>query len=121
MRTLKVQATSVLVVACLLGVVLVAGRLTTDNPDDRVLTLATAWGSGTSAPGSAFMQWSIGSHFDHEMRGGGHWEKLVTARKGDHVVLQGTASNGDPLSCSISGPHGILARGSNRCEILGLP
>jgi len=108
------------VVFCLVGFVLVAGRLTSDDPDDRILTFATAWGDGTSAPGSAYMIWHIGGHTDHQMQGGGHWEKLVTARRGDHVVLTGTAANADPLSCSVSGP-GLKVRGSNRCEILSLP
>lgn len=45
----------------------------------------------------------------------------VTAKRGQHVILSGTASNADPLSCSISGPQGLLVTGSNRCEILSLP
>lgn len=93
-------------------------RLTMDSQDDRVVTLATAWGDGTSAPNAAHMVWYVGKATDHQVKGGGHWEKVVAAKKGDHVIL--TVSYLGPASCSITS-HGAQSHGTSRCEILSLP
>lgn len=91
------------------------------DPNDRIVTLATAWGTGVAASGSAYMQWFTTSHgSDHQIHGGGHWEKIIHAKRGDQVTLIGTASNADPLSCSISTTR-TSTHGGARCEILHLP
>lgn len=118
----RINPTMVVIVA--LGVataIFVGPRLSSNNPDDRFITLATAWGTGQGATGPAYMVWHVGGQTDHEIRGGGHWEKVVAAKKGDHVILTGTTSNADPLSCSITQSHGSAITGMNRCEILALP
>jgi hypothetical protein len=110
-----------LLATCLLAGGVGAYRLTNDDPHARVITLAAAWGDGTSATASAHMMWVIGHGTDHEIRGGGHWEKLVSARQGDHIVLTVTPSSPVPASCSITDTRGLNVHGSNRCEVLALP
>ena len=122
MRTTN-TTTAAIVAFCLIGAALfyVGPRLSSDDRDDRFITLATAWGTGMSAASSATMMWTVGHSTDHVIKGGGHWERVVAAKRGDHVVVTVTPSNGDPASCAITGPYGLHVTGSTRCEHLSIP
>lgn len=122
MTKTKSGLTSAVVAACLLGLGLYALPKLTTDPDDRIITLATAWGRGGGEPRSAYMQFQVGPNRDHEIKGGGHWERLVHGRKGDHVVLTIMVSSpNDMASCSVHVAGGATVTGSVHCEILALP
>lgn len=122
-QNLKPRTLAAVVAFCLLGAVLMIGRLTIGDPDDRVITLATAWGDGPSIEASsAAVRWSVTSG-----EGGGkiipkqvgHFETVIIAKKGDHITLDVTPSNAAPASCSITG-QGLAVHGGNHCEVLRL-
>ena len=119
MNETKPRTLAAVVVACLIGAALYAGsRLTTDDPDDRVVTLAAAWSDRQI---SARIEWFATSRGNTDIIWPpNHWEHLFVARKGDLVWLKITPANGT-ASCSIAAHGAAPVNGANYCQIKVLP